>query len=124
MAIDRVELDELVTKLRRRAARLHEEVAGKQHGAVALESPGIDRERDNDDMSFVISEAEVETGEAERDEVEIAAIERTLQRIEDGNYGTCVQCGVDIPPARMKAQPLAVRCVPCQNAREKVRQRR
>ena len=123
MAIDRAELDELVTKLRRRAERLHEEVATKQHGAVALESPGEDRERDNDDMSFVISEAEVEAGEAERDGVEIAAIERTLQRIEDGSYGVCVQCGVDIPPARLKAQPLAARCVPCQSAREQARRR-
>jgi len=124
MAIDRAELDELVTKLRRRAARLHEEVSAKQHGAAALESPGVDRERDNDDMSFVISEAEVEAGETERDEYEIAAIERTLQRIEDGSYGICVQCGVDIPPARLKAQPLAARCVPCQSAREQSRQRR
>lgn len=124
MAIDRAELDELVTKLRRRAARLHAEVAAKQHGAAALESPGVDRERDNDDMSFVISEAEVEAGETERDEYEIAAIERTLQRIEDGSYGICVQCGVDIPPARLKAQPLAARCVPCQSAREQSRQRR
>jgi DnaK suppressor protein len=74
-------------------------------------------------MSFVISEAEVETGEAERDEVEIAAIERTLKRIEDGSYGVCVQCGVDIPPARLKAQPLAARCVPCQSAREKAKRR-
>ena len=124
MAIDRAELDELVTKLRRRAKRLHDEVMAKQHGAAALESPGVDRERDNDDMSFVISEAEVETGEAERDELEIAAIERTLKSIEDGSYGICVQCGVDIPPARLKAQPLAVRCVPCQSAREQARQRR
>ena len=124
MAIDRAELDELVTKLRRRAERLHEEVLAKQHGAAALESPGVDRERDNDDISFVISEAEVETGEAERDELEIAAIERTLKSIEDGSYGICVQCGVDIPPARLKAQPLAVRCVPCQSAREQARQRR
>lgn len=123
MAIDRAELDELVTKLRRRAERLHAEVATKQHGAAALESPGIDRERDNDDMSFVISEAEIEAGEAERDEVEISAIERTLQRIEDGSYGTCLQCGVDIPPARLKAQPLAARCVPCQSAREQARRR-
>ncbi len=124
MAIDRAQLDELVTKLRRRAARLHDEVAAKHHGAAALESPGEDRERDNDDMSFVISEAEVETGEAERDELEIAAIERTLHSIEDGSYGICVQCGVDIPPARLKAQPLAVRCVPCQGAREQARKRR
>lgn len=118
------ELDELAGRLRRRADRLLQEVAAKKHGPAALEVPGVDRERDNDDISFVISEAEVETGEAERDEIELAAIERSLRRIEDGSYGICAECGVDIPAARLRAQPLAVRCVPCQNERERGRQRR
>ena len=120
----RTELEELAERLRRRAEKLHAEVAAKQHGSVALEVPGVDRERDNDDMSFVISEAEIETSEAERDEVELSAIERTLRQIDDGSYGVCVACGVDIPAARLRAQPLAARCVPCQSAREKERQRR
>ncbi len=124
MQMSPTELDELGARLRRRAERLHAEVAAKKHGPAALEVPGIDRERDNDDISFVISEAEIETGEAERDEVELGAIERTLRRIEDGSYGVCAECGVSIPAARLRAQPLAARCVPCQSERERALQRR
>jgi len=37
-----------------------------------------------------------------------------LEQIEAGNYGICVDCGVDIAVARLDTQPAAVRCIDCQ----------
>ncbi|MFQ3664755.1 MAG: TraR/DksA C4-type zinc finger protein [Sphingomonadaceae bacterium] len=44
---------------------------------------------------------------------EMAAIRAALGRIAEGSYGICVNCGAEIPEARLRALPTAVRCVAC-----------
>lgn len=36
-----------------------------------------------------------------------------LQRLHDGSYGVCANCGVDIAPARLGALPTATLCINC-----------
>ena len=48
----------------------------------------------------------LENSAAQRAEVEAA-----LSRIDDGSYGTCVDCGRPIPDARLEVRPEAARCV-------------
>lgn len=45
---------------------------------------------------------------AEAQQVRIA-----LTRIDNGTYGTCANCGDAIPLERLKAQPMAARCIKC-----------
>ncbi len=45
---------------------------------------------------------------------ELQAINRALEDIEAGRYGTCQECGEPIALARLKAMPFATRCVSCQ----------
>jgi len=45
-------------------------------------------------------------------------IEAALKRIEDGTYGRCMDCGADIPEARLEAKPYAACCVDCKSTRE------
>ena len=40
-------------------------------------------------------------------------IQGTLKRIAEGTYGVCVKCGADIDPKRLKALPIATRCISC-----------
>ena len=42
----------------------------------------------------------------EADRVELA-----LRRLASGDYGKCIDCGKDIPPARLEAIPESVRCI-------------
>jgi DnaK suppressor protein len=44
---------------------------------------------------------------------EIHQIRGALKRIAEGTYGVCVQCGADIDPKRLKALPIAARCISC-----------
>ena len=41
-------------------------------------------------------------------------IEAALERIGDGSYGICIDCGVTIDRSQLKANPTALRCPPCQ----------
>ena len=42
-----------------------------------------------------------------------------LDRVESGEYGTCVECGEDIAPARLHALPEVQTCVRCQDRIER-----
>jgi phage/conjugal plasmid C-4 type zinc finger TraR family protein len=42
-------------------------------------------------------------------------INDALDRISEGTYGICVDCGKEIPPRRLEALPFATHCVNCQS---------
>ncbi len=45
-------------------------------------------------------------------------IEDALERMQDGTYGGCVDCGGKIPKGRLQAIPYAKLCVECKQTRE------
>ena len=49
----------------------------------------------------------------------LAAIDAALGRIENGTYGTCVNCGAQIPPERLEAMPWATLCIECKRKEER-----
>jgi DnaK suppressor protein len=49
----------------------------------------------------------------------LAEIDAALQRIENGTYGTCTNCGKQIPEERLEALPWATLCIDCQRDRER-----
>lgn len=56
----------------------------------------------------------IEHVEVERDRLELRAIEEARSRIAQGTYGECADCGDDIAFERLRAQPIASRCLECQ----------
>ncbi|NTU47655.1 MAG: RNA polymerase-binding protein DksA [Deltaproteobacteria bacterium] len=54
----------------------------------------------------------------------IVKIREALQRIEDGTFGDCEDCGEEIGEDRLKARPVTTLCIECkrkQEANEKAR---
>src|SRR5262245_3204322 len=79
------------------------------HSRVAEPQDGSPRES-SDDLDTALVQMKSET---------LAKIELALDRLEDGTYGDCAECGEPIPTPRLQALPFAVRCAPCEGAREK-----
>ena len=52
---------------------------------------------------------------------QLAEVLGALHRIDDGSYGTCVDCGQRVPEGRLEAKPEAARCVACQGRRDRLR---
>ena len=48
---------------------------------------------------------------------EIASVRRALERIEDGSYGTCANCGDEISEKRLEVRPEAALCIDCASAK-------
>ena len=54
---------------------------------------------------------------------ELAKISAAMQRLDSGEYGLCVECGLAIEPGRLKVYPYADECIECAEFDER-RQRR
>ena len=87
------------------------------------------RAEDNGDLSRMpIHMADLGTDNFEREftlslmeseEDTLGRIEASLERIEDGTYGDCGECGAKIPKARLNAIPYATLCVKCASQSER-----
>ncbi|ADU62926.1 MAG: RNA polymerase-binding protein DksA [Pseudodesulfovibrio sp.] len=48
----------------------------------------------------------------------IKKVQKAINRIEDGNFGVCVECGDDISIPRLKARPMTTLCINCKSKQE------
>ena len=48
----------------------------------------------------------------------LSQIDKALERIESGTYGTCVECGREIQRERLEAYPWASLCIDCKRRAE------
>ena len=62
-----------------------------------------------DDIEFALIQMKAET---------LQKINEALERLEEGAYGNCFECGDEIAEPRLRALPFAVRCKDCEQARE------
>ena len=46
-------------------------------------------------------------------EAQLGRVRAALARIENGTYGKCARCGVNIPPERLEYLPESAHCVQC-----------
>lgn len=70
------------------------------------------------------SQHEINSQLAALESRELNQIERAIQRIRKGRYGTCEKCEAKIPLARLKALPFTQLCIKCQRRMEDVRRTR
>lgn len=46
-------------------------------------------------------------------------IQASIRQVDDGTYGTCVECGDEIPKARLELRPVATMCIRCKEEQER-----
>lgn len=100
---------QLIAELREDAARARDEPYA-EHAGIAP---------DSGDESVATLIADLEQADLTRDLDELRAMDAAWQRLKDGGYGICVDCGGDIGYERLKAFPAAARCVVDQERHEK-----
>lgn len=67
-------------------------------------------------MDALQSQAMAKAAEQRR-RARIWMIKAALQRIDEGEFGICEECGEDIPTGRLDIDPVVALCVPCASAR-------
>ena len=68
-------------------------------------------------LSTVIRDLSYQLTASERDI--LRRVEDALDRIDEGTYGTCVQCQKKVQPARLDAVPWARHCIQCQELQDR-----
>ena len=76
---------------------------------------------DSIDAAIDSEHREVNSQLADIENRELVSVESALERIREGTYGVCEQCGRSIPLARLRAIPYATLCIQCQRETEKGR---
>ena len=68
---------------------------------------------DTYDLASESRDREIHTILNDRDRAKLLAIDDALERVEDGSYGKCEECGGTILRPRLQALPYTRHCVKC-----------
>ena len=105
----REQLGEMKTKL---LSELDSELragreANKDEGMDTYDLASEERDRE---INFILSD---------RERVKIKQIDDALDRLDQGTYGVCESCGLEIAEERLQAMPFTRLCRDCQQEQEK-----
>jgi len=103
---------------RRLEQLLMEAERAKNTVKVAEETPSdpMDQASDNVERDFMLRLRD-------RESKLIAKIKEALERIEDGTFGICEECGQQISVKRLRARPMATLCIDCKHEQEALEKR-
>ncbi len=74
---------------------------------------------DPTDRASVESDRSFELRIRDRERKLIKKIKKALERIDEGTYGVCEECGEDIGFKRLEARPVTTLCIECKSKQEK-----
>ena len=110
--VDRHKVEEALERRLAEVRRTREGVHRESQGMLSGELAHLDNHPADEGTETYERELEATTDVfLDEEERRIAEARRAL---EEGTYGTCVDCGREIPAARLEAVPEAVRCLDCQ----------
>lgn len=83
------------------------------------------REVEADELDFTSAELERDATlrMADRERQLLSKIQNALNRIQEGEYGTCETYGAPITYRRLLARPVATQCIDCKTAAEQIERR-
>jgi len=119
-SLNAAQIEELRSMMVARSGQLREEIRqtlvksdNEQYTMIA------DQVRDLEDDAFADLMVDVNLAEIDRDLQELRLIENAIERMREGGYGRCDDCGSPIELQRLRATPFAMRCFDCQSAFER-----
>ncbi len=84
-----------------------ERESNKDEGMDTYDLASEERDRE---INFILSD---------RERVKLLQIDEALERLDDGTYGVCESCGLEIAEERLTAMPFSRLCRDCQQDQER-----
>jgi len=105
----REQLGEMKTKL---LSELDSELRAEREGNKdeGMDTYDLASEERDREINFILSD---------RERVKIKQIDDALDRLDQGTYGVCESCGLEIAEERLQAMPFTRLCRDCQQEQEK-----
>jgi DnaK suppressor protein len=106
------ELDEFKEMLDLERQRVESAIASlHENGTRSLEDESGDPGGVGADTASITFDRELEEGLQESALQTLAQINRALERLADGSYGSCERCGKPIGSERLHVRPWAILCI-------------
>ncbi len=102
------------TILKQRRAELFEEMRRTVHHM----RDGAANFPDANDRATQEEEFSLELRARDRERKLSQKIDEAIQNLEEGNYGYCEKCGIEIGVRRLEARPMAQLCIDCKRLDE------
>jgi DnaK suppressor protein len=115
--MDETFTEKIKEKLLQQKQALAEDVNKKVEGLHQFQSK--DDMTDFTDQSSMESNRDILLQMSDRDMNLLEKIERSLEKIEEGSYGVCEDCGCEIAEERLRAHLIVSLCVDCKTEKEK-----
>jgi DnaK suppressor protein len=90
----------------------------KEGSGDAISLAGKVHDKQEESLSEMLTE--INLAMLSQHQHELKNLERALKRMDDGEYGNCLDCDAAIAVARLQAYPTAARCINCQAKHEQV----
>lgn len=114
--MDKKKLDTFKKRLEERQQSLRKTVSRtEEDGRIADQDSAqdiADRAASSYTKEFLFSQSN-------NDRQLLQMVESALQRIREGSFGECINCGNEINPKRLEAVPWTRFCIACQEKKEK-----
>lgn len=102
-------LTEQKNKLEEELNRIAKPTSDKGDYEATHEEIGSDREDNASEVEGYVENVALENNLEEQ----LKEVNKSLEKIKNGTYGVCEECGMDISPERLEANPSAKKCMHC-----------
>ena len=115
-----INLEQIKQRLEAKRAELQENIASltEAHPRPVDALEASEGPQDFEETAVDFLETQQEQSLLVNQQALLSEVERALERIEQGTYGKCVNCGQPIPEKRLEAIPWAARDVKCEEQLE------
>ncbi len=110
--------DVLLTE-RERVRKAIENLHDENPGSIEDETGDETQDQHLGDTATAMFDRSMDYTLEDNSEHVLASIDAALQRIEDGTFGTCTNCGKPIAAERLEARPWADLCIDCARLRSR-----
>ena len=107
--------ESLLTYRKQLQQEIHDELI-KEGSSNAISLAGKVHDKQEESLSEMLTQ--INLAMLSQHQHELKNLERALQRMNDDEYGICIDCDAAIAIARLQAYPTAVRCISCQAKHE------
>lgn len=97
-----------------------EELMQENESYNAIKEP---EEGDIADIAFQAYEKQLLVGLSQNEKNRLERLNAALKRIDEGSYGSCIDCSAEIEENRLEAIPYALRCIKCSTKQEEEKKR-
>jgi DnaK suppressor protein len=108
---------------RRYKDRLLQQKKSLEHSALTAVEQGretiLEDTQDSADQAVFSYQKEFLFTRSTRDHGQLSLVKSALERLKDGRFGECIQCGAEIGAKRLEALPWTPCCIGCQEKIER-----